>query len=84
MISRCSRAEWSGTSKIQASGSASTVGASPKPTRCFPALASAFTASDSKSTRIATDHEGITTQSVVQRAQHGSNDWLAVPLDELT
>ena len=84
MISRCSRAEWSGSSKIQASGSASTASASPKPIRCFLALASAFTASDSKSTRIATVHEGITMQSAVQRVQRGSNDWLAVPLDELT
>ena len=84
MISRCSRAEWSGSSKIRAGGFANTVSAYSMPTRCFLALASAFTASHSKSTRIATNHEGITMQSAVQRIQHGSNDWSAVPLDELT
>ena len=84
MISRCSRAEWSGSSKIRANGSTNTVSASSKPTRCFLALASAFTASHSKSTRIATDHEGITMQSAVQRFQHGSNDRSAVPPNELT
>ena len=42
MISRDSSAEWSGSSKIRASGSAKTVNASSKPTPCILKLASAF------------------------------------------
>ena len=50
MISRDSSPEWSGSSKIHASGSAKTVNASSKLTPCFLRLVSAFEACHSKST----------------------------------